>query len=148
MNTVCSPIVVDDATLDDVAELMQYSKNVLFVIPGGSELVHLSKAHAFLNKLCYTNEQLAVMFRLDSSSGKMCNEYIKTNHLNNTIGDKIKFVFVSGKIPKPLIESNKKFDTVIHFGTNSAHYTLKNFVKTHHNVISMTISDQQELKFV
>lgn len=147
-NTVCEPIIAEHATLDDIEQLMHYSANVLFVIPGGSELTHLTKAHAFLNKLCYTNEQLAVMFRLDSSSGKMCNEYIKENHLNNSIGDKIKFVFVSGKIPKPLIESNKKFDIVIHFGTNSAHYTLKNFVKTHHNVVSMTISDQQEINFV
>lgn len=147
-NTICSPVIVDNATLDDITDLMHYSKNVLFVIPGGSELPHLTKAHAFLNKLCYNNKQLAVMFRLDSSSGKICNEYIKTNQLNNSIGDDIKFVFVSGKIPKPLIESNKKFDTVIHFGTNSAHYTLKNFVKTHHNVISMTLTNQQELKFV
>jgi len=83
------------------------------------------------------------MFRLDSSSGKICNDYIKQNKLNTPINDEIKFVFVSGKIPKPLIDSGKTFDAVIHFGTNSAHYTLKNFVRNHHNVISMNLPNQR-----
>jgi len=148
-STTCCPVVVENSTMHDIKDAILYSKTVLFVIPGGTEQLHLSNAHTFLNRLCYTNEQISVMFRLDSSSGKMCNEYIKTHKLNNSISDDTKFVFVSGKIPKPLIEANKRFDLVVHFGTNSAHYTLKNFIKNHHNVISINMLESEpELKFV
>ena len=120
----------------------------MFVIPGGSELDHLKTVHKFLCNQHIANDQLTVMFRLDSSSGKMCNDYIKENKLNTPISDTTKFVCVSGKIPKPLIENGKKFDLVVHFGTNSAHYTLKNYIKNHHNVISMSLhNDNKELNF-
>ena len=99
--------------------------------------------HEYLKLTRYQDEQMTVMFRLDSSSGRMCNDYIKENKLNTPLTDKVKFVFVSGKIPKPLIESGKNFDAIIHFGTNSAHYTLKNFVKSHHNVISMNLPNRK-----
>lgn len=147
--TSCDPIILPTHNLLDIKDIIQYSHNILFVIPGGSELQYLSKTHAFLSTLCYTNSQLAVMFRLDNSeTGKLYNDYVKKHNINNVITDDIKFVFISGKIPKPLIASSKKFDAVIHFGTNSAHYTLKNYIRTHHNVISMSIQDtEQELNF-
>ena len=112
-------------------------------------LEHLTYAHDYLKSIGYTNEQMTVLFRLDSSFGKMCNSYIKENKLNSPISNKIKFTFISGKIPKPLIESGKNFDAVIHFGTNSAHYTLKNYIKHHNNVISMNIPNNKnkELNF-
>ena len=80
------------------------------------------------------------LFRLDSSFGTMCNDYIKFNSLNNPISEKTKFVFISGKLPKPLIESNKDFDILIHYGLNSAHHGLRYFIKSHHNVINIGLS--------
>lgn len=138
-----------DTYLDTIKDILTFSENVLFVIPGGSELEHLTYAHEYLKSIGYTNEQMTVMFRLDSSFGQMCNSYIKENKLNSPISGKIKFIFISGKIPKPLIESGKNFDAVIHFGTNSAHYTLKNYIKHHNNVISMNIPNNKnkELNF-
>jgi len=132
-----------ETELDQISDILTFSENVLFVIPGGTEIDHLKYVHEYLNSSKYQNEQMTVMFRLDSSSGRMCNEYIKEHKLNTPLSDKIKFVFVSGKIPKPLIESGKTFDVIVHFGTNSAHYTLKNFVKNHHNVISMNLPNRK-----
>jgi hypothetical protein len=143
-NNSCEPIVLDSRELSDIAELLQHSNNVLFVIPGGTELAHLKTVHQHLKDNDIPNEQMTVMFRLDSSSGKMCNDYIKEHNLNGQVGDNIKFVCVSGKIPKPLIESGKRFDLVVHFGTNSAHYTLKNYIKSHYNVISMSLDNKNK----
>jgi hypothetical protein len=144
------PLVLEDqySKLENLREIVALSKNVLFVIPGGSELSHLKATHTWLNYEKYENKQVSVLFRLDSSSGKICNDYIKENKLNTPLSDEVKFVFISGKIPKPLIEINKLFDTVVYFGTNSAHYTLKNFIENHHNVISMTLTpENRELNF-
>ena len=144
----CDPIMLNSKELSDISELLQCSDNVLFVIPGGTELVHLKTVHQHLKEQHVPNEQMTVMFRLDSSSGKVCNDYIKENNLNGQVNNNIKFVFVSGKIPKPLIESEKRFDLVVHFGTNSAHYTLKNYIKSHHNVVSMNLDNKnKELGF-
>ena len=132
-----------ETELEQINDVLTFSENVLFVIPGGTELDHLRYVHEYLKLTRYQDEQMTVMFRLDSSSGRMCNDYIKENKLNTPLTDKVKFVFVSGKIPKPLIESGKNFDAIIHFGTNSAHYTLKNFVKSHHNVISMNLPNRK-----
>jgi len=147
-NSHCNPITIASDNLTSIQDLLNYSKNILFVIPGGTELDHLKSIHKFLINQNILNSQLTVMFRLDSSSGKICNEYIKEHKLNTPVSDATKFVFVSGKIPKPLIETGKKFDLVVHFGTNSAHYTLKNYIKNHHNVISMNLDNKnKELDF-
>ena len=143
-NTSCTPVVIESKHLNDIKEILNYSNNVLFVIPGGTELDHLKTIHNYLAANNIANEQATVMFRLDSSSGKMCNDYIKENNLNGQVNDTVKFVCVSGKIPKPLIESGKNFDLIVHFGTNSAHYTLKNYIKSHHNVISMNLDNKNK----
>jgi hypothetical protein len=92
-----------------------------------------------MKELGIADENMCVLFRLDSSSGAICNEYVKTNRLNNPISEKIKVFFISGKVPKPLICSGIEFDAIINLGSNSAHYTQKNLVKNHHCVINYTI---------
>ena len=132
-----------ETTLDQIRDILRYSETVLFVIPGGTEIEHLQHIHEYLKSIDYQEEQMTVMFRLDSSSGKICNDYIKQHKLNTPLNDSVKFVFVSGKIPKPLIAANKNFEVVVHFGTNSAHYTLQIFVRNHHSVISMNLPNRK-----
>ena len=138
-----------ETRLEQISDILTFSENVLFVIPGGTEIDHLQYVHEYLLSSNYRNDQMTVMFRLDSSSGRICNDYIKEHKLNTPLSDTVKFVFISGKMPKPLIESDKNFDMIIHFGTNSAHYTLKNYIKNHHNVISMNLPNRKnrELNF-
>jgi hypothetical protein len=92
-----------------------------------------------LNDLGYTNDQLAVLFRLDSSAGYLCNEYVKNHNLNNLINEKIKIFFISGKVPKPLVSSLPSIDAIINLGSNSAHYTQRNLLKQHHCVIDYSM---------
>ena len=143
-----TPVMLKNSQLSDIADILLYSNNVLFVIPGGTELLHLTTVHTYLKSRNVSDTDIAVLFRLDSSSGKVCNEYIKDHHLNNPISDQIKYTFISGKFPKPLIESGKRFDLVVYFGSNSAHFTLRNYVRNHHNVISMNLDNKNtELNF-
>jgi len=125
-------------TFDEVEEIIRYYENILFIIPCGSELKYLKGTYENLISKNYKNESMAVLFRLAAAQDQLnCNKFIHDNSLNNPISDKTTLIFVSGKIPKPLIETNKKFDLVINFGTSSAHYTLQNFLKNHHNVVTM-----------
>ena len=133
-------------SLVEIQELIENSKNVLYIIPGGSEMNLVESTHSFLKNLGTTSEEISVLFRLDNSSGKVFNDYVKNNMLNEPISEKTKFVFISGKLPKPLLESNKYFDLVIQFGSNNVHYSLKNFMRAHHNVINVG-SVQQEINF-
>jgi hypothetical protein len=125
-------------SLDDIDSLIKYYNSILFIIPGGSELKYLRGTYEFLIEKNYIPETMSVLFRLENGSDTLnCNKFIHDNSLNNLLSDNIKFVFISGKVPKPLIESNKKFDLVLNFGSGSAHYTLQNFLKNHHNVVTM-----------
>ena len=56
-------------------------------------------------------------------------------------------MFVSGKLPKPLIESGIRFNSVVNVGFNNAHYTLKEYAKNHQNVVYFELEKQQGLDF-
>lgn len=130
---------ISEATLAlyDISDLIKFSKNVLFVIPAGSELEYLKKCTDFLKSINKEEKQISVLFRLDNQNGKEFNEYVKTQGLNNTLSDDTNFVFISSKLPKPLIESRKYFDLIIPFGNSPAHYSLRNFLRNNHNVLFM-----------
>jgi CRISPR/Cas system-associated protein endoribonuclease Cas2 len=124
--------------LDDFSSVIDEYDNILFVIPVNHEIKFIKKTKEYLIRQGYKTEQMSVLFRLESMVDLHgFNQYVRDSQLNNELSDEIKFVFVSSKLPKPLMESRKKFDLVINFGLNSSHYSLQNFLKEHHNVITM-----------
>ena len=123
-------------TKNDLFDTIKYSKTILFVIPGGSELSTLTHCYNFLKEEGYSEEQMSVLFRLEGNLGFSCNKFIKQSNINNPISNKIKFYFISGKVPKPLFNENIKFDAIINLGNNGAHYTQRNLLKHHHCVIN------------
>ena len=124
--------------LDDIEPLIKAYENILFIIPVNNEIKYVKKINEFLMKCNYDTDQISVLFRLENSvDTKGLNNYIKESQLNNELSDRIRFVLVGSKLPKPLMESKKKFDLVISFGLNSSHYSLQTFLQNHHNVISM-----------
>jgi len=128
--------------LNDLADIINYHNFCLFLIPGGSEIINLKHCYKFLNDIGISKEQMSVLFRLDNDTGKDFNEFVKMFQLNNPLDEKIKIVFLSGKIPKTLISYNKPIDVIINLGDESAHYTQKNLVKNHHCVINYRIRKQ------
>lgn len=124
---------------NDLHEIIANVGRCVFIIPGGNEYDTLVSAHNSLMEQGIDHKKMTVMFRLDSSAGAVCNEYIKEHQLNNPLTEETKFIFVSGRVPKPLISSKLPIDCIFNFGNNSAHYTLRNLLKYHHCVINYTM---------
>jgi len=139
-------IVIDpeNVKIDELSDTIDYIGNTVFVIPGGDEYNMLTMSHRFLQRLGITNDQISVLFRLDGNSGKICNDYVKDNKLNNPIDEKIKIFFISTKVPKPLLKTSTTIDAIVNLGSTTVHYTLKNLLKNHHFVINYTTKKLKE----
>lgn len=109
----------------------------LIVIPGGSELDKLTSSITFLNQIGINNSEMSVLFRLPKITGDDFNNFIRNNNINNPVTKDTKVVFISSKIPKTLLDPRKEFNCVINFNFYSIHYTIRDFLKWHHNVISV-----------
>ena len=118
-----------------LTDIVKYTQPTMFIIPGGSESVKTKMIYNFLTSIGYTSNDMSVMFRLPSSDGKDFNEFVKNCGLNNPISDKTKFVFVSIKLPKPIIKSKLRFNSVISLGRSNVHYTIREFFKNRQNLI-------------
>jgi hypothetical protein len=107
----------------------------LFIVPGGSELENLQNCFNFLTSIGIDQKEISVMFRLSQENHKNFNDFVKNQGLNNPISESTRAVFISGKLPKPLLKSRIKFHSVVNMGFDHAHYTMRDFVKNHENVV-------------
>jgi hypothetical protein len=132
--------------LADLDTIVKHLSPCLVVIPLNHELEILQMFDKFLKEKNYSNEDVSVMFRLDSSSekNKKFNEFVKENNFNNPITKNTKFVVVSSQIPKPVYKKNIKFNLILNFGSVNAHYTVKSAIKNCQNTI--TLDYTQKLK--
>jgi hypothetical protein len=118
--------------------IIKYMSPCLFVIPGGSEVEKLVMAYSFLNRLGIPDQEMSVMFRLPSMEGGDFNNFVKYHNLNSPITDETKIVFVGTKLPKSIIKSKIKFNSVINLGQHSAHHTIQEFMANQENVVIFT----------
>jgi hypothetical protein len=114
----------------------------LFVIPGGSELEKTNLSYDILRGMGLENKNISVLFRLPNETGKNFNEFVKNHQLNTPISEETLAVFVSNKLPKTVAKSEIRFNSIVNLGFDSAHYTLKEFMKNHQN--SVLLNTQKE----
>lgn len=134
--------------IDCLKSIVNYMDPCLFVIPGGSELEKTRLVYNFLTGLGYSQDEMSVMFRLSSQDGKDFNDFVKNCGLNNPITDRTKFVFVSIKLPKPVLKTKLKFSSVVSLGKTNVHYTIRDFFKNRENLIYYCEpSKQKEFNF-
>lgn len=126
---------IDENDISCLGTVIKYLSPTLFVIPGGMEFDKLKYLHSVLSSLGLENKSMSVLFRLSAETGRNFNEFIRNQGLNEPISEETKIVFVSGKLPKPLIKSKKIFHSVVNLGFDNAHYTLKNYLLNHPNLI-------------
>ena len=132
-------------SISALKNVLKFMDPCLIIVPAGEEYQKLSMFHEFLIAEGYDNKSMSVMFRLSSEkNGKNFNDFIKNQGLNNPISEHTRFVFICGKVPKPIFKSNIKFQCVINLGFYHVHYTIKDYVKNCQNVLYYT--DQQILK--
>jgi hypothetical protein len=78
------------------------------------------------------------MFRLPKETHENFNNFVKNSGFNNPITDTTRAVFISGKSPKPVLKSGIKFHTVVNLGFDNVHYSLRDFVNNHENLVYYT----------
>lgn len=132
----------DNINLSEIINIATYNMPCLIVVPGGSELKHMTVCMNVLKKYGIQEEDVSVLFRLDNTTGKSCNDYVRDTKINNPLTEKTKVIFISGKVPKPLVESKINFISVLNLGISGVHYTLSNYLRNHHFVINYTIKEE------
>lgn len=135
----------DMVILTPLTTILKYMSPTLFIIPGGSEMEKIALSLKFLQEAGVENSEISVLFRLPSDTGAEFNRYVKDNKLNSPINEKTKAVFISGKIPKTIFESKIAFNLIVNHSFYNVHYTIRDLVKWHHNVIH--IVDSQEVSW-
>ena len=125
----------ENSSLFSLKDVIKYMSPVLFVIPGVEELEKLKEAFLFLSDIGIKNEEMSVMFRLPTDTHQNFNNFVKEQQLNSPLTEKTQIVFVSGKLPKPILKSKIKFHCVVNMGFPNVHYTLKDYIKNQENVV-------------
>jgi hypothetical protein len=141
-------INLEDFEFSDLSDIVKYLGPCAFIVPGGSELEKTQASVEFLNSVGISNSEISVLFRLPKETGEKFNIFVKDAQLNNPITDKTRAVFISSKVPKTIIDANIKFNCVVNFNFYSVHYTIREFVKNHQNVIHvLEKKSQRNLNF-
>ena len=140
--------VFEESGISDLSYLLRYMSPCLFVIPGGVELEKLKPIYKMLISNGVSTEEISVMFRLPSETGGNFNIFVKEYMINNPITKNTKVVIISTKIPKPMLQSNIKFHTVFNLGFGGVHYSIRDYVGKHENLIFLTEKvTQKEFNF-
>ena len=128
---------LEETSIFSLKDIVKYMSPTLFVIPGGSEIEKLEKSLDFLKANEITNEEISVLFRLPTETGEKFNNFVREEKLNSSISEKTKAVFISSKVPKTILDKKIKFNCVVNFNFYNIHYSIKNLLSWHHNVIHM-----------
>lgn len=137
----------EDSTTS-IKNIIKHLTPCLFIIPGGSELEKLKSSVDLLNSVGIENSKMSVLFRLPNDTNADFNKFVKEQALNSPISEKTEIVFISAKIPKTIFESKISFNLIVNYGFYNVHYTIRDFIRWHHNVIHVLDSDQRALAFL
>lgn len=136
-------LLLEENSIFEIKDIVQYLAPCAFVIPGGSELEKMSKSLELLSSIGINSSEISVLFRLPKETGNEFNSMVKEKGLNNPISSNTKAVFISSKVPKTIVGPEIKFNSVVNFNFYSVHYTIREFLKNHHNVINVIEKKQQ-----
>lgn len=128
-------LLLDANSIFSIKEIVQFLTPSIFVIPGGTELEKVKTSVELLKSIGVDNSEISILFRLPKETGENFNKFVKDNQLNGPVTEKTKAVFISSKVPKPIVESPIKFNSVVNFNFYAVHYTIREFLKNHHNVV-------------
>lgn len=134
----------DETGISCLETIVKYLSPLIVVVPGGMEFDKLVQSYTLFNGMGVSNENMSVLFRLPTETGRNFNEFVRNQGLNAPISDKTKIVYISGKLPKPLIKSKIHFNGILSLGSENAHYTLKTYVQNHPNLVYFNVKKNQK----
>ena len=118
-------------------KLLKYLTPCIFFIPGGREFDVTEQVVDILRGMTIKDDEISVLFRLSSDTGKEFNNYVRENKLNSPLTTKTRAVLISQKIPKPVIESKIYFQCAVNFSNFQTHYSSRDFLNTQSNIIEV-----------
>ncbi len=127
----------EENSLNELKTILKFLTPCLVTLPVNQELSKLKLTLDLLSELKIDKTEISIMFRLSNAENPEFNQFIRENNLNASINENTKIVFIGNKLPKPLIEQNLYFNSVISYNYHHAHYTIINFLKNQHNIIQI-----------
>lgn len=146
--TVEFSINLEENSIFSIQGIIKNLLPCIFIIPGGSEIEKTTNSLELLKNIGIENSEISVLFRLPKETGEKFNQFVKDSNLNNQLTEKTKAIFISSKVPKPVIESSIRFNSLVNYSMYSAHYTVRELLKNHHNIIHiLDKKPTKEIKF-
>jgi hypothetical protein len=121
-----------------LGEIIKYLTPCLFLVPGGNEFDTTITIVDLLKGLGVHETEISVLFRLPSNTDREFNDFVRENSLNSPLSDKTRAVLVSQKIPKPVYQSNIKFQCAVNFSDFNTHYTMRQYLAGYQNIIEIS----------
>lgn len=121
--------------ISEIVPVLSHMMPCLVIVPVDSELKIVEACVNIFKSIGIDTSDMGILFRLKNPAP--FNDYVKDNNLNNPPSETSKVVFVSGKIPKTIIESGIEFNSTLNF-TFNAHFTTREWVSFNPNVINVT----------
>lgn len=126
-------------SIDQFTDLFKFNVPAMIIIPAGHELEYLKIWHKWLRSQKFQEKEISVMFRLENTVGRDFNDYVRTFDLNTPIHENTKIVFISQKLPKPVIKSGIDFKFILNLGSISGvHYSISTYLQNRPDVIKYT----------
>jgi len=145
-NTKVTEFDSEEFAIGQFTDLFKYNLPALIVVPGGDELQSLRTWYFWLKSQNFEEKDISVMFRLDNGNGSVFNDLVKECKLNNPISENTKVVFISQKLPKPVVKSGLQFKFVVNLSaTWSSHYSINSYIDTMSNVIRYAPTKKEKL---
>ena len=139
---------INENPADQLKELFKYNLPALIVIPGYNEFFTLKSWTLWLKAQGISEKDISVMFRLPNGTGSLLNDFIKQEGLNNPVEENTRVVFVSQKIPKPLIKAELDFKLILNLGSLSGvHYSISTYLNDRPDVIRMSDKNKTGYQF-
>jgi hypothetical protein len=128
---------IEENLLDQLKIILKFLTPCLVVLPSNQELSKLKFTLNLFSNLNIDQKDVSVMFRLSNTENPEFNQFVREKEINTLVNENTKIVVIGNKIPKPLIEQNLYFNSIISNNYHHAHYTIINFLKNHHNIIQI-----------
>lgn len=125
----------ENSSINDLQTIIKNLLPCLVILPQNNELNTLKNTVEFFNKIEIPAKNMSVMFRLSNSTDSDFNEYVKNNNLNSPLSNETQAVFISQELPKTLVKSNKKFNSILLKSTAPVSSKLSRLTRYHENVI-------------
>lgn len=139
---------VNENSIDQFTDLFKYNVPALIIVPGYNEFFTLKNWLQWLKNQNFEEKDISVMFRLANDTGSMFNDLVKQNNINNPVSENTKIVFISQKLPKPLIKSGIDFKLIINLGSLSGvHYSVSSYLDNRPDIIRYTDKNKSGYQF-